>query len=51
MLTNQVYTKDQIQTIIERDIQPCLDERKRFLQETLLDRIQVDRNFSKFVFF
>ncbi len=38
---SQIYNEEQIQVVFERDIQPLFDERKKFLQESIIDRIEV----------
>ena len=36
-----MYNTQQTQAVFERDIQPLFEERKRFLQESVVDRIEV----------
>ena len=37
VLQTQVYDHEQIQLVFERDIQPLFEERKQFLQESIID--------------
>jgi hypothetical protein len=36
-----VYTNEQAQVVFERDIEPLFEERKRFLQESIVDQAEV----------
>ena len=36
-MQTQVYDQEQVQIVFERDIQPLYEERKQFLQESIID--------------
>ena len=40
-----MYNEQQMNIAFDRDIEPLLEERKRFLQESIVDRIQVTKSF------
>lgn len=42
-MQTQVYDQEQVQIVFERDIQPLYEERKQFLQETIIDVATVRR--------
>lgn len=41
MLQTQVYNTEQLLVVLERDIKPLLEERKQFLQESVIGQAEV----------
>ncbi|CAF1026509.1 unnamed protein product [Adineta ricciae] len=39
---NQIYDNEQLKVVFERDIEPILDERKQFLQESIIDQAEME---------
>ena len=36
-----MFNNEQLQTVFERDITPLFEERRQYLQESVIDRIEV----------
>ncbi|CAF0926257.1 unnamed protein product [Adineta steineri] len=41
VIQTQVYNNEQIEMVYERDIEPLLEERKQFLQESVIDQAKI----------